>query len=58
MRGIDKQLEYSFLNNLYHNRTSLNEQMIINRYIAAINFDDAVTGWNLGDRVLFLSYLD
>ena len=58
MRGIDKQLEYSFLNNLYHNRTSLNEQMIINRYIAAMNFDDAVTGWNLGDRVLFLSYLD
>lgn len=23
-----------------------------------MNFDNAVTGWNLGDKVLFLSYLD
>lgn len=58
LRGIEKNLEYSFLNNLYHGRTSINEQMILNRYIAAMNFDNAVTGWNLGDRVIFLSYLD
>ena len=58
MRGIEKQLEYNFLNNLYHNRASINEQMILNRYIAAMNFDNAVTGWDMGDRVLFLSYLD
>ena len=58
LRGINKNLEYSFLNNLYHGRTSINEQMILNRYIAAMNFDNAVTGWDLGDKVLFLSYLD
>ena len=58
LRGIEKNLEYIFLNNLYHGRTSINEQMILNRYIAAMNFDNAVTGWNLGDRVIFLSYLD
>lgn len=58
LRGIEKNLEYNFLNNLYHGRTSANEQILLNRYIAAMNFDNAVTGWNLGDKVMFLSYLD
>lgn len=58
LRGLLKNYEYNFLNNLYHGVTSSNEQVLLNRYIAAMNFDNAVTGWNLGDRVVLLSYLN
>ena len=56
--SIMSAVQYQFLNNLYHNRSSVGEQVIMNRYIAAMNFDNAVTGVNIGDNVLFLSYLD
>ena len=58
LRGLLKNYEYNFLNNLYHGVTSSNEQVLLNRYIAAMNFDNAVTGWNLGDNVILLSYLN
>lgn len=57
-KEIDAVLQYNFLNNIYHGSSSLNEQVVLNRYIAALNFDNAVTGWNIGDNVMFLSYLD
>lgn len=57
-KGIDEILQYNFLNNIYNGSSSLNEQVVLNRYIAAMNFDNAVTGWNIGDNVMFLSYLD
>lgn len=58
LNGIFHNVQYNFLNNLYQKRNSLNEQISLNRYIAAMNFDNAVTGVDFGDNVLFLSYLD
>ena len=60
LQSINKKLQYVFLNSLYHNRTTSNDYIIANRYIAAKNFDNAVTGINFaGDQqVYFLFYLN
>jgi hypothetical protein len=58
VKGFSKKMEYNFFNNIYHGATNGEEQVALNRYLAALNFDNAVTGINIGDNVMFLSYLD
>lgn len=58
VKSFTKKMEYNFFNNIYHGVTNNEEQVALNRYLAALNFDNAVTGINIGDNVMFLSYLD
>lgn len=56
---LNKQEEYIFLNQLYHGMSAAKEQGALRRYIAAANFDKAVTGFGFDkNEVVFLSYLD
>ena len=53
---LNKQEEYIFLNQLYHGMSAAKEQGALRRYIAAANFDKAVTGFGFDkNEVVFLS---
>ena len=50
--------KYVFYNNLYHGLTSTTEMQYLRRKYAAEALLDAITGFNQGENVLFLQYLD